>query len=197
MNSTFSAADYLSALQSLLPRGRVWPRDPASIQTQVLSGLTPVYARQNLRSNQLLADVLPSTTLELLPEWEMTLGLPDPCAGVAPTIQARQAQVLARFTGVGGQSVAYMKAFATNLGYNVTITQFAPARAGGLAAGLPVCGDAFAHAWQVSAHVFSLFSFLAGSSCAGDPLGMFDNKVLECELREIAPAHTTVFFTYY
>jgi hypothetical protein len=31
--SNYSAADYLGALQALLPRGRVWPRDPDAAGT--------------------------------------------------------------------------------------------------------------------------------------------------------------------
>jgi uncharacterized protein YmfQ (DUF2313 family) len=36
----------------------------------------------------------------------------------------------------------------------------------------------------------------AGASVAGDPLASWNNKVLECELKEIAPAHTIVIFSY-
>ncbi|WP_197520275.1 putative phage tail protein, partial [Paraburkholderia tropica] len=55
------------------------------------------YERSTSRANYLLIDSFPPTAYELLPEWESTLGLPDPCAGEAPTIPQRQAQVLARF----------------------------------------------------------------------------------------------------
>lgn len=196
MAPTYTAADYLGALQSLLPRGRAWPREPDAAQTRALSGLTPTPARQNLRANQLLVDAMPTTTVELLPEWEATLGLPDPCAGIAPTLQARRAQVVARFAGSGGQSIGYMKAFALNLGYTITITQFIPARAGILRAGMPLCGNDFAHAWRVSAPLNTSVEFRAGVSAAGEPLTSIGNTVLECELKEISPAHTSVFFTY-
>jgi uncharacterized protein YmfQ (DUF2313 family) len=93
----YTAADFLKALQGLMPRGRLWPRDADAVQTQVLAQLAPSYARSTARANYLLVDAFPATTYELLPEWESTLGLPDPCAGVAPTIPLRQAQALARF----------------------------------------------------------------------------------------------------
>src|SRR5690349_19184852 len=147
----YKAADFLKALQGLMPRGRVWPRDPDAVQTQVLSGLAPSYERSTARANYLLVDAFPATTYELLPEWESTLGLPDPCAGVAPTIAQRQAQVLARFVGVGGPSIASLAAFAANLGYTVTITQFVEARAGQMRAGDPCNGTAWSFAWQVNA----------------------------------------------
>lgn len=179
-----------------MPRGFVWPRGTDATQTKALSGLVPVYVRTNARANKLLVEALPSTTFELLPEWEATLGLPDPCAGVSPTIQGRRAQVVARFSNIGGQSTSHMIAFAKSLGYTITITQFTPARAGMLRAGQPLCGTSWAHAWRVNAALNTINPFRAGYSVAGEPLSSSGNAVLECELKNYAPAHTTVFFKY-
>ena len=192
----YRAADYLSAMQSLFPRGKVWPRDSDAVQTQVLSGLTPTYERSDQASIQLLQDAFPATALAMLPEWESALGLPDPCAGAAPTLLTRRAQVVSRLASVGGQSIAYMIAFAARLGYTISITQFIPARAGILRAGKPCCGNAWAHAWQVNAPLNTIHGFLAGISAAGEPLSSSGNAILQCELQEVAPAHTTVIFSY-
>lgn len=192
----YSAADYLFALQALLPRGRVWPRDPDAVQTKVLTGLAQVYARTNASANQLLVEALPSTTFQLLPEWEATMGLPDPCAGVSPTIQGRRSQVVARFTGVGGQSVAYMVGFAKRLGYTVTVQQYAPARVGQGRVGQRLNGPAWAHAWSINSALNTVVRSRVGTAAAGEPLASWSNAVLECELKSIAPAHTTLFFTY-
>ncbi|MGO4416609.1 putative phage tail protein, partial [Cupriavidus sp. KB_39] len=90
--------DFLRAFQALLPRGRVWNRDPDSTQTGVAAGITKCYTRLTQRCKNLLIDAFPATTYELLPEWEATLGLPDPCAGAAPSTQVRRNQVVARLT---------------------------------------------------------------------------------------------------
>lgn len=192
----YTADDYLAALQALMPRGRVWPRDPDAVQTDFLSGLAPSCERVSDRANQLLVDGFPETTNELLTEWEQSLGLPDPCAGASPTLQARRAQVVARFAGGGGQSVPYIISYAANLGYTITITQFVPARVGLLHAGDPLNGPDWAFAWRVNASTYTLLPFRAGISAAGEPLSFNGNAVLECELKAIAPAHTTVFFKY-
>jgi uncharacterized protein YmfQ (DUF2313 family) len=192
----FKAADFLAAMQALLPRGRVWPRDPDAVQTKVLSGLAPCYERQTARANYLLVDGFPKTTVELLPEWEETLGLPDPCAGVAPTIAARQAQVLARFAGVGGQTPAYYIAYAALLGYTITITQYAPARVGQSRVGQPLNGSAWAFAWKINAPLNTIVRSTIGVSRAGDPLASWGNAVLQCEISEIVPAHTIPIFAY-
>lgn len=192
----YSAADYLRALQTHLPRGRVWPRDPDAQQTKFLSGFTPVFERLNARANNLLVDVFPSTAVELLPDWESTLGLPDPCAGAAPTVVARQQQVVARLTRSGGQSAAYYIAYAAILGYTITITEFAPARVGQSRMGQPLCGPDWAFAWQVNSSQTTVVPSRVGSARVGDPLVTWGNEVLQCEISAIIPAHTIAIFSY-
>jgi len=194
--SPFKAADFSAAMQALLPRGRVWPRDGDAVVTSVLSGLAPSTARNAASATALLVDAFPATTIGLLPEWEQSLGLPDPCAGPSPTLQARRNQVVAMLTGIGGQSVPYIENFAAALGFTVTITKFAPARAGWTRAGQPGGGAAWAHAWQVNAPLNSIQRAQCGIATAGSPLAWWGNAVLECQIRAVAPAHTTVIFAY-
>ncbi|ABE29933.1 hypothetical protein DR64_726 [Paraburkholderia xenovorans LB400] len=191
-----TADDFLLALQALMPRGRVWPRDADAVQTKTLSGCAPTYVRLTNRANELLVDGFPATAYELLPEWESSLGLPDPCAGAAPTIPQRQAQVVARFANSGGQSLAYFIEYAASLGYTVTIEQYIQARAGLLKAGDPCCGYDWNFAWKITAPFQSFTYAVAGAMGAGDPLVAWGNDVLECELRAIKPAHTIPIFAY-
>jgi uncharacterized protein YmfQ (DUF2313 family) len=190
----YSAQDYLQALQALLPRGRVWPRDPDATQTKVLSGLTPIYERQTIRCGQLLVDAFPVTTYELLPEWEETMGLPDPCSGPAPTVAARRAQVVARLKALGGQTPQYFVDFAAALGYTITITQYIPARAGIMRAGQPLNGTDWAHAWTVTSPTYTIHHAQAGIAVAGEPLAYWGDAVLTCELSTVKPAHTELLF---
>jgi uncharacterized protein YmfQ (DUF2313 family) len=191
-----TSADYLRAFQTLMPRGRVWPKDSDAEQTAVFTGLTQVYARNTARANQLLVDAFPATTYELLPEWEATLGLPDPCAGPAPTIQQRRNQVVARLSNSGGQSIAYFVNFAAQLGFSVTITQYSQARAGILKAGQPCNGYDWNFAWKITAPLNTVVRAVAGAMAAGDPLAAWSNSVLECEFRAVMPAHTIPIFAY-
>jgi uncharacterized protein YmfQ (DUF2313 family) len=191
------AADFLAAMQRMLPTGRAWPREPDAVQTQVLGALAPAYERQTARSNNLLVDAFPATTVEQLPEWEATLGLPDPCAGPDATLQQRQEQVVARLTARGGQSVPYFATFATTLGYpDVTITQFAPARADLLVADAPVYDLAWAFAWQVTTSGVQTTYFSSDASFADEPLVAYGSTALACELGRLRPAHTVLFLTY-
>lgn len=194
MGLKLRAGDFLQAFMSLLPRGRVWSRDASSVQSRALLGMVMVYEYSTARANQLLVDAFPGSTYELLPEWELTLGLPDPCAGPAPTIQARRAQVVARLIATGGQSIPYFTGLAKSLGYEVTIRQFMPSRFG-KRFGTPFGGASWAHAWQVEAPSFSVQRLHFGDSFGG-PFSYWTNNVLQCELLAAKPAHTVLNFSY-
>ena len=179
----------------MLPTGPVWPRDADTTQTQAFAALVQGYTINAARAVNLLSDAFPVAPVELLPEWENTLGLPDPCAGPSPTLQQRQQQVNARFIGSGGQSVDYFVTVAAALGYTITITQFSPFRVG-QPVGQPLYGEAWAWAWQINAPTFSIHYFEVGRDTVGEPLASWDNTVLQCEMQRLAPAHTKLLFSY-
>jgi uncharacterized protein YmfQ (DUF2313 family) len=194
----YQASDFLTALQALMPRGLAWPRDPTSVMAQVEAGLSPTWQRHTEQNNNLLIDAFPATAVQLLPEWEATLGLPDPCAGPAPTIAARQAQVVARFAGSGGQSVPYYINYAKLLGYTVTVTEYVASRVGQSRVGQSVSrmGYAWSFAWQINASLNTIAQSRVGSARAGEPLASWGNAVLQCEINQVIPAHTTIIFAY-
>jgi uncharacterized protein YmfQ (DUF2313 family) len=187
---TFSPTDYLWQFQRLLPRGRVWHRGWGTVQAADILTLMPTWARLSARANDLIADVFPCTTTDLLPEWEASLGLPDPCTGPLDSIQERVAAVCATFTARGGQSVAYFIAVCETLGFEgVTIDEF------------PATSDIEAppvFTWRVNIHTSTqTVWFRAGVSTAGDPLASWGSNVLECTLELLKPAHTNIIFAYH
>lgn len=192
----FYASDYLRAFQAYMPRGRAWPDDPDSTMAKTLSGYCPSMERINARSNALIDDAFPATAHELIPEWEDSLGLPDPCIGEASTLQAKRAQVVAKLTGTGGQSKAYFIGYAAALGYTITIEEFTPFRIGQHRMGHTLGDAGWAHTWAVVAPQETVVSFLMGQSATGEPLRSWGNAALQCSLLKIAPAHTELLFIY-
>lgn len=89
-----SVSDIAVALQALLPRGPVWPRQPGAALTRVTSGIAATVHRVHARALALLVDAFPATTYELLPEWEETLGLPTRCAPNITFSRASRASAL-------------------------------------------------------------------------------------------------------
>jgi uncharacterized protein YmfQ (DUF2313 family) len=193
---SYTAEDFRDGRVALLPPGRAWPRDLDAPIVRFLAALARGDQRLAARAAQLLVDAFPGTTLELLPEWEESLGLPDPCAGAAPTIEQRRAQVVARLISTGGQSIPYFVAVAAALGFAITITEPGPFRAGISRAGDSDFGDAWPNVWQVNSPLDTVTFFRAGHGAAGEPLAVWGNAVLECELKRLSPAHTLLLFAY-
>jgi uncharacterized protein YmfQ (DUF2313 family) len=113
----------------------------------------------------------------MLPEWEQTLGLPDPITGPGSTIDQRRAEVVARLVGAGGQSRERFIEFAASLGFTITIGNYSPLRIGHFNAGDEARSAAWLDVWAV--HVTA-------------NTGNLSNDDLKAELDAIRPAETTV-----
>lgn len=193
-----SAADYLSQLQALLPTGAAWPRQQDAELTRLLRALAEELARVDKRGEELLREADPRSTVELLEDWERALGLPDPCAPLAETLQERRAAVAAKLVASGGQHRQYYIDIAAALGVEVGITEFFPFRVGHSAIGEPLASDdAWRHTWQVDAPETLVTRFSVGQSAVGSPLRSWGNAQLECAIGTRKPAHTEVLFAYY
>lgn len=175
----YSAADYASAAAALMPRGRVWPAGNDSVQHRLLDGLARTFERSDAAASELLAGSLPGRSAQSIKEWEGTLGLPDPCAGPNPSIDQRLDQIRGRFVGAGGQSRQRFIDFAAALGFVITITNYAPFRAGLSTIGNPLASDAWSFVWGVT---------------VVETTGALGVEVLRCEFEAVKPAETTLIF---
>jgi uncharacterized protein YmfQ (DUF2313 family) len=192
----YALADYVNAFLQLLPSGAAWAKETGSNMVQSITALLPTYVRSNQAAIDLLQDAFPSSAVNLLPEWESSLGLPDSCQGPSPTILSRQAQVVARFAGSGSLSVPFMIAYAANLGFDISITEYSPFCVGLSGVGAPLADSGAAFLYAVNCTSYDDHLFEVGISGVGEPLGSAVNAVLECEMRRIAPAFCTLIFSY-
>lgn len=191
------AEDFLEALHALMPQGPAWPREPGTMQAAVLGAMADRAAAQHARIRDLAeAEAFPAATSEMLPDWERAYGLPDGCGSDGDSTGQRRAALLSRIAERGGQSRAYFIEVAAALGFTVTIEEIRPFRAGISVAGDPAYGVEWIFTWRMSAPETTVIPFRAGISAAGDPLRSWGNDRLECVIRRIAPAHTTVLFSY-
>lgn len=192
-----TAADYLEQLKALLPPGQAFPRDAGTTLHDLLDGMSIELARVDARGNALPLEANPSSTVELLTDWERVAGLPDKCSGtLEETIQGRKKALLAKLTSTGGQSIAYFTELAAALGYEVTIEEFRPFRAGLSRAGDALTNGAWMFTWRVRAAATAIISFRAGMSVAGERLRTWGNDTLECKINQLKPAHTVALFAY-
>ena len=190
----FGDQDYRDAMLRLLPRGPIWRRDPSSILAATLQALAPTYTRSTTSAGALLVDAFPMTTLNLLPEWEQSLGLPDECTAPDASVLQRQAAVRAKWLGRGGSTTAWFVAMAAALGYAITITEFVPYTVD-LPVDLPLVDEGWEFVWQVDTLALVTWYFSVDQSGVDDPLEDYTQSELVCRITREAPAGTIVFFT--
>ena len=182
--SKFSIEDYTHALQGLMPTGPAWPRRQDAVQTAVLRALAHSYQQSDEDALALLAGGFPATATMLLPEWELTLGLPGPCMqGHEEDEGQRQRAVLSKWVATGGLSRDYFIAVAKALGFTITITEYRPLRAGMSGAGQPLNHGDWQFTWGVT--VVSPKITVANYT---------DYQQLVCTLTQASPSETLVIF---
>ena len=175
-----TGADYTAALFDLLPHGAIWPKKPQSTLGKIVAGIGDFFMRfQNRACDLLEQESFPGTAIELLPDWERALGLPDPCVTATLTVAQRQAACVARLAGSFDPTAPNLIAYALSFGFTITITH-------------PAANTAVIHAQAVTVTYFR-----AGQDYAGDLLSTFtNNSVLECLMAAVMPAHVAFSFAY-
>ncbi len=189
--------DYGHLLNQLMPPGVAWSTDPGSNLQLLLRAFGESLGQAHGRADDLDREVDPAQTHEILDRWEGVLGLPDKCSGALEvTLQGRRNAVLAKLFSTGGQSRAFIQGVARALGYEVTINEFRPFRAGLSCAGDPLTNGDWVFTWRVNATEVTVVPFRAGQSTAGEALRAWGNDTLECKLNQIKPGHTDVLYGY-
>lgn len=127
--------DYWGLLLRKLPPGVLWAQQrlvtgatyvdglpvPLTRFSRLLMGAAGELARVHNRLNDLFRESRPSTTTELLSEWEVEYGLPE--FGYLPTtIADRQAALVGKFSATGGASRGYFEGLAESYGADAVVS---------------------------------------------------------------------------
>ena len=204
----------INLLYNLLPQGRAWSRDPDSDLYKLIASLAVEFMRMDERLDELLKEFDPFQTNELLADFETMLGLPNSCLiGDELSEAERRRQVIQKLNAIGGASASYFENLLLNAGFVVDVTPyFSPFLAGrsragdrltngdtyfraGARAGDRLYNSGWTYWWRVHSDENIVNYFRAGSS-AGERLATFGNAQLECLIKKLKPAHTSVQFTY-
>ena len=146
------------------------------------------------RAEELLKEMFPDQSYELLPGWERVCGLTP---GSDDTLQLRREMVIKKLRELGGLSRPYFIQLAASLGYTITIEELRPFMAGIGRAGDALYIEAVIWIWRVKIAGQSLYYFKAGQSTAGERLLWWPvQTALENILNELKPAHTFIIFDY-
>ncbi len=177
-----------------LPPGWAWVRDPDSNWGRTLTPMAQEQVRFEQRAEAMLTEATPSTSTELLPDYERVLG-PDPCLAASPaTLQERRGSVHLRWVRTGGAARRDYIALAAALGYTITIDEFRPTRSGQMRSGQRLRGQRVQWTWRINLPRTRPVRFRSGRSRAGDRLMTFGLPWLQCQLSQNTPAHTFLVF---
>jgi uncharacterized protein YmfQ (DUF2313 family) len=193
----FSADDYKEMQKRLLPPGKAWTRDDESNLIKLLKSRAVGYEKIDIRGLEAIEEAIPSTTVELLEDWERVCGLPDPCLqGAEQSTEERRAAVLSKLTSIGSLSKAFLLTVAESIGFEgITIDEFWDFQVGRSTVGKALTnGDDWRFAFQVNGSGAYKTTFKVGISTVGEKLADYGNTRLQCAMSRHKPAHTIAIY---
>ena len=198
MADVIAPEGYLGHLQALLPRGAAWPRERTATLTSLLEVLAEELARTDGSASALLVEILPATTLDLLPDWERVVALPDACSQTeASTPSVRRGLVLSRLASRPLMNPRVYEQIALSLGYDSATVVEHDERAAGAIVGLDVTGGRWRYVWWLRVTGDAGRTLLNTLSSVDEPLASTPtDDELECRVRAAMPAHTHAVFDY-
>lgn len=189
-------ANYQAQLQALLPPGRVFNGEPDTEIAQYLELLAGWFSDLDARAQNLLTEMDPRSTSELLGEWEESLALPDSCTTGVSAVVERRRDVVAKLTDHGGARIARYIGLATAMGYgSATTKRLGPATCRGK------CNAALwepeaRFAWVMALGSGTKITIATAASKCNEALRSGGDAVLECVIGRENPVVADVYFDY-
>lgn len=197
MSGETRVAEYARQARQLMPIGLVWEFGEDTTRYKLWQGVGDELCEIEDQLLRVVEESDPRTAIETLAEWESMLDIPGACGVIAPTTLERQANVFARYTRNDPTSVNDYIAFASSLGFAITVEEYQRFEVGRSTVGEALTNDdpGWPITWNVHLPLATPAFFSASRSAAGEPLVSSSNARLECELELEKPAHTIVIFT--
>lgn len=190
-----SATAYREQLRALLPRGPALDDGGQGTLTDLLDALAQEFSRVDANGDVLLAEAQPSTTSQLLADWERIAGLPSPCTPSGQTDDERRAALQRRLAANAPQTVAWILALAESLGYTVSIVERRAYRCGD-DMGAIMGGEPWQFVWECHHAGTPIEMLWFDNASCGDAFGSFGDATMECRLNERPQSHTQANFCY-
>lgn len=206
---------YTNLLKRLLPPGFAWEnvkRHPFIV------GLAGEFCRVGDRAADLLKEIDPNQTTELIEEWEALVGIPDECTpDTVLTLAERREQVIQKLAVQGNLSAAFYESVGALYGFDVTVenhlsfqvgrstvrddlTNYDDPRdiftVGDHTVGQQLQVPGWLFYFNVEMPIAALTFFKVGINTVNTPLVVFGNELLECTYKRLKPAHSGITFTF-
>jgi len=187
---------YRSPIAKFYPGGKAW-ENVRRDEIGLLGALAAELCRMDERAKDLLEEIDPRTSTELLEDWEALLGIPDECTMSLTDIEERRSQAGQKLAAQGGMTAEFYEAVAERLGFNAIVTDYKSFRVGTSRVGDPLSNpfdpdkDVFRvgrnrvgeslktfgwrYTFEVNVEATSVEPFRVGENRVGDPLVLFEN----------------------
>lgn len=189
-----TAEDYLAQLQALLPPGDALTTELDTDLSNILLFLADEFSRFDARMHQLIKEIDPRETTELIAEWERVTGLPT-CGEIAPTLGARRADVVHRLTTIASLTPQFLIDEMAALGFTIAITEFEAFEVGFSQIGEELIEEGGWWFLDIETDEVAVFEAEIGAFTVGEPLGAIINDTIECHLDRLIPAHVNYRLT--
>lgn len=189
---------FIQLIKSLLPQGHIWEAQKGSLFHKIICAMAVEFTRVELRKQALFKELNPTSTSEMIPEWEKLLGIPNKATGPISqlTYQARKKFIFTFYTMTGGSRAEYYKRVIKSFGFDVEIKEIKNFRVGLSRVGDPLTNGNWRNAIEVRASNVPEFKFRVGQSAVGDPLVVRSNELIKNIMEEIKPAHVVCIYTF-
>ncbi|KAB3151909.1 DUF2313 domain-containing protein, partial [Escherichia coli] len=150
--------------------------------------------RVHQRADELVIEIDPGQSTELIERYEELYGLPDSCSPVGTqTLRQRQQRLEAKANVAGGINEQFFLDQLEALGYTgVTIEQFQNLDA----SPDPEWGDRWRYFWRVTLPVDAGAQWQTCTDACNTPIRTWGDTVAECVINKLCPSHTVVLFSY-
>lgn len=192
INGDGVAMNYANTLLALLPPVS-YSRNAPGIRNQATIDGACLDDVQN-SAIRILNVIDPRTSGNWLNRWEELFAID----GSNKNAQQRIAAVMAKINEVGGLSIPYFIRLAESIGYQISIDEPQPFRAGINRAGDRLAPEDIMWVWRVNVVNAEnlILRFRAGISAAGNRLTDYGDSIIESIFEDLKPAFTYVVFNY-
>lgn len=206
MATTSIKNKYIGLIKDLFPQGWAWNIRDLSLIDKLLGAISTEFCRVEERAIKFSDELDPKTTFEMIDNWERLLGIPDECtpADADPSLFERRVRICQKLVTGGGQSPAFFKEIASQLGYDADIIdvqnfkdfRVGEARVGDRLSNGSTPGTGWGYTFAIVAPAELTRAFRVGQSTVGERLQIAENDTLECVIQKFKPAHVNVLFSF-
>ena len=191
--------DYEHCIERLLPRGPIWNRTAGSLLDALIFSFGKELARADAKANSIINEADPRTSFDLLSEWFIDWGIPSACLSALadPTLEEKWQELITKITCSRSLTAQYFKDVAETLGYECDIVTYSAFTVFDTAE-KALFGTEWntAYAMGIKVKTSSANKFFNTTWTADQPLAVWGDRLFECLMRSLIPAHVTAIFEY-